>query len=265
MKFALCTLDNQIYEAPGFHQAPVFANSKGYLLCIECGRAASYVRQGSDGRSATYKATHVAGCRSASIVYNTQRTERVNTQLVIVIDFQQHETTVIPNDVHPHGGRYVDGSNSPHIETSTRTHISRIPLRRLLSELLGTPDFLQEQEMIRIPGRGDFSAPELLVNFSDVTPDHIGRYCGFWGEIISSDNISTQTCWFNSGGHNDVSVGVDTRHADELFSRFHLANLGTVESMHMLVFGELRHSDTKDKFIIIDDLNDMTIRIMRRI
>lgn len=265
MNTALCTINNQTYTAADFEHSVDFTTNRNHLLCPECGVRATYRRQGSDNRSACFRALHADGCTQERIHANTAAVNPVAApeaeiteypvpaQECIVVDFRQDLRTDRPEAL----SSAIQRSNAEYRRTTV------LPLRTLHGDLIVNDDLLSSQKSIVIPGRGDFPADDLFVNFADVSADHIDQYHGYWGQINRIEPLP-RTYWFNSGGPNDVSIGVDIRYADELVSRFNLLNPESIESMDMLIFGELRHSDAKNKFIIVDDLNYMSIRIMRR-
>lgn len=148
-------------------------------------------------------------------------------------------------------------------DTNNRPHNTR-RLPYFLSELIGNTDFLIEPITVAVPGHGEFPVAELFVNFADVTPEHVGRFCAYWGKITHTGVDDGNCLYYNSGGNDAVSVLLGKRYFGETKKRFGTLNLNSAIETYMLAFGTLSVSEKGKKLIKITDQNHFYLRVMFR-
>ncbi|WP_281183959.1 hypothetical protein [Trichlorobacter lovleyi] len=149
----------------------------------------------------------------------------------------------------------ADSNNRPQ---NTR----RLPF--FLSQLIGNPDFLLGPITVTVPGHGEFPVAELFVNFADVTPEHVGHFCGYWGRITHTGVDDGNCLYYNSGDNDAVSVLLDKKYFDETKKRVGTLTLNGAVETYMLVFGTLSVSERGKKIIKITDQNYFHLRVIYR-
>lgn len=264
MRYALCTLDNVTYDAVDFEQTANFTTNRSYLLCPECRVRATYRRQGRDDRSPCFRAVHADGCTQERIHANTVSVTPVAAPVAENIEAPApvHECIVVDF-------RLDLSTDRPEVLTSaiqradaTYPRTTVLPLRTLHGELIVNDDLLRSQKIIVIPGRGDFTAADLFVNFDDVSAEHIGQYHGYWG-VISNANIQGNTLYFNFGRRNDMRALLDAQYIQNFNDRYNISSPLELAGAQMLFLGELSLSQRRKKYVLITDLSFCTVRPRR--
>ncbi len=228
MRTAICTINDRIYEAAGFEQDRHFENIKSAMICPECKAPAFFRGVTQNGREACFGARHEDGCTMATGEYDETQENNEPVNQRIVVDFN-HDST-------------ANGS-----------------LSCLLRSLIDLGEFSSSTDLIEIPGQGEFVIADFFVNFKDVTDEHIGTYRGYWG-IVPDVRVSGNTMWLNAGGLNTPCANLDEEHFQTVYQRFNIQTAAEMSSSHVLVFGELKVSKSKNKkFVLITDPDNFTM------
>jgi hypothetical protein len=258
------------YTAVDFDQTDDFFIKRQNLVCSECVGPAFYRRPERDGREACFVGNpHAADCNLATVERNGTNAGQGCTEDAIltigrrlVVTFNQgtlpanHETQII-------GGHADDGILRIRNEGGTTLRpVAHRNLRQILHSLITSEEFRTSRVRIDVPEKGEFVIADLFVNFSDVTEDHVERYHGFWG-VIPVARAVANTLWFNSGGVDDMSVFLDARHKEAFYEMYGDPEV-TVSGAYMLVFGELKRTQTGKKIVEITDPGHFTLRVNQR-
>lgn len=273
MRTARCTINNQVYAAEDFNQVVGFQTLRNNLVCTGCGFTARYRSPGRDGRNPCFYARpHDDGCRLATPEYEGAQVgtgnvedEIFTTGQRIVVNFNVG-TNATAIEAPPTGGAAENGGrrggNNGGI---TPREITYRTMSKLLRTLIESEEFRRSTSIIEIPGRGEYVAANLFMNFTDMTEDHLDTYHGYWGRIADARvSYFSRTLWFNSGDEDDVSVLLDQRYVGETLQQFNIAVLPQVAGAYILVFGEFKRAQQNEKkFIQITDPNYFTLRLPR--
>ncbi len=236
MKKAICTINNRTYEAVNFEEAEHFELIKAAMICPQCSQQAFYRRVTKNGREACFGASHTEGCTLAN---------------------NHDDLQDVGNEVNATGQRIVVNFGNAIVTDTNQT----MDLNTLLQSLMESEEFISSGAIIEVPGRGEYVASELFVKFSDITDEHLGSYCGFWGNIKYA-KVTGNTMWLNSGGPDDACANLDKSYFDTVYQRYNIKDETEITGANILVFGELKKSKIKDKkFVLITDPDNFTLQM----
>lgn len=155
--------------------------------------------------------------------------------------------------------------DEPKASSGLSTHsVQHMRMRPLLRSLIATTPFSTSQRLVDVAGIGTVKAVDFFVPFEAVADWHGGRYLGCYGRVASAHWVPhSQTLWLNSGGYGDPSICVPVALTQRLFDRFGIAHLADLEHADVLVLGTVLTSQVGKKYVVLDDLNQITIYLAR--
>lgn len=259
MKFARCTLDDQIYSAATFRGLADFHRLNEAMICLECGGRAKYRHTGSDGRSSSFTGKpHRDNCSirtNYSVVTHTERNEPVPPEeQVLVVNFNTI-TAQGENSIQPTGGVVGNNLTQENAEQHQANPARHFSMRRILGRLMSTDNFIDWPATAVVPGAGRHETPSLFMNLLDVTADRIGEFHGYWG-AIPNFRVDENSLWLNSGMPEHMSVLLDDQLAEEFYQRYPVDSMSELVGSHILVLGTLRQARRRGKlYVHVTDLN----------
>ena len=274
MQYARCLNTHAIYTAEQFSgmTPSALAQMRQNLVCPECSGPGFFRNKSHNGRDAYFGAwPHAEACKLRA----AQTTSKGNDQHAstawnngntrLVIDFEYGAP--VPVDWTDHGSALDNGRDreEPRASSGLSTHsVQHMRMRPLLRSLIATPPFNTSQQLVDVAGIGTVKAVDFFVPFETVADWHGGRYLGCDGRIASAHWVpQSQTLWLNSGGYGDPSICVPVRLVAGLIDRFGIDDLADLEHAHVLVFGAVQTSQVGKKYVVLDDLNRITIDLTR--
>lgn len=263
MRFARCTLNNQIYNAETFRRLADFRRLNEAMVCLECGGRARYRHTGSDGRSSSFIGRpHRDNCSirtNYSVVNHTERNEPVPPEeQVLVVNFNMINAQ---DDIstQPTGGVVCNDLTQDNAEQRQANPTRRFSMRRLLVRLMSDDNFIGWPAITFVPGAGRHETTSLFMNLLDVTVSRIGEFHGYWG-AIPNVRVDDNSLWLNSGMPENMSVLLDDQLAEEFYQRYPVDNMSELEGSHILVFGTLLQARRRGKlYVHVTDLNNICL------
>lgn len=274
MEFARCTQTNSLYSAQQFSGlAPdVLLHRKQNLVCPECDRTAFFRRETQNGRDPCFGARpHAPWCNLKAAHAGTNANDQSDTVAGlmqsgqrIVIDF---EYGARQSDSDPSSTR-VQGSGARHEQISTPGGHGISPkhlrLGTLLRMLTFSSAFRSSVQIVEVSGIGIFRVADFFVPFESLATMPGGRLLGFFGQIAFAQyKPQDDTLWLNSGTLADPSICVPWEFVPSLFQRFEITEAQALTGANVLVIGLVRTSQYGKKYVLLEDLNQLTIDFVR--
>lgn len=273
MQTARCTENGQIYSAMEFARLyPAdLSRMRRSLRCPECGGQA-FFRKSSRNRGAPCFGArpHAAGCSQAVQDYVRPDFDATEEQdglpaLIgrIVVDFgygayDQRES--IETAANAFGSRRVDTVGG--VDGSSAAAVRR-RLSSLLRILIENPGFASSEQILEILGK-EIAAKNMLISLLEVTERHEGCTMLFWGLLSDAryeSDYSGGQLWLNGGGRDNVSFCVKADHVDYFLGRHRIAELEDLAGAYVLIFGRLQISQSGKRYCIIDDPDNVALRL----
>lgn len=273
MDVAHCTADGRNYSAISFEALAdhLIEFYRRQLVCPECRGPAFFRKESRSGQAACFGARpHAQNCSLAAVDSTSgagggpDREERINHGERIEIDFNYGGSPIVhvePGDLddrNGRGGRFGGGQRQ-------RTAVSHRRLSTLLKNLMHSPDFRRSDQLIALP-QGEYRVRDLFVKFDEIDDRHINSFRGYWGMITDAglSKYDPKSLWLNSGARDDVSVVVDASLSEPFLQRFPVKDVDEFSGSYVLVFGELKVSNTalKKKFIANRDVSVITLSLV---
>lgn len=272
MDVAHCTADGRNYSAQSFEALsdPVIETYRRQLVCPECKGPAFFRKESTSGQAACFGARpHGANCSLAAVessqggMSGPDKEERINHGERIEIDFNFGASSVVhpgpdaPDDGTGRGGRFQRGQRP-------RTAVAHRRLSTLLKNLMHSEDFRRSDQLIALP-EGEYRVKDLFVSFDEIDARHINSFRGYWGMITDAglSKGESKSLWLNSGAADDVSVVVDASLSVPFLERFPVQDTDELSGSYVLVFGELKVSNSprKKRFIANKDISKITLSL----
>ncbi|WP_218080884.1 hypothetical protein [Anthocerotibacter panamensis] len=276
MDVARYTSDNFVYTAYDFAQLPPteLAQKRRCLICNQCDGPAFFRKAARSGQPACFGARpHAPGCTLASpesdrqkSQFSGERESWENSGAVIVVDFalgSDNRTNVDTSDISPppdvrkRPARYsASGPRLNTNETSKR-------LSRLLYNLTESESFQHSEQLLQIPGKGNFPVHNFFKNFHSISDRDINKYGGYWGLVTDARLDNNGSLWLNSGWpfgeFAAVSVLIDVQFVDIAFQRYRINDEEDLAGAYLLVFGTLVLSKNRKPYILVEDLSQFAL------
>ncbi len=263
MRFARCTLDNQIYDARTFRRMADFTRLNSALICLECGGRAKYRHSGSDGRSSSFTGRpHRDNCSirtNYTVVNHNERNEPVPPEeQVLVVNFTSI-TAQEGTSIQPTGGVVDNNQTQENAEQCQANPARHFSMRRLLVRLMSTDNLIGWPATTVVPRTGRHETTSLFMNLLDVTAARIGEFHGYWG-AIPNVRVDDNSLWLNSGMPEHMSVLLDDQLAEEFYQRYPVESMSELAGSHILVFGTLLQARRRGKlYVQVKDLNSFCL------
>jgi hypothetical protein len=275
MQYARCLNTNAIYTAEQFSgmTPSALAQMRQNLVCPECGGPGFFRNKSHNGRDACFGAwPHAEACKLRAAPTAAKDKDQaqasanwINAGTRLVIDFGYGAPA--PMDWTGHGSALDNGRGreEPQASFGLSTHsVQHMRLRPLLRSLIAPTPFSTSQQLVDVAGIGTVKAVDFFVPFEALEDWHGGRYLGCYGRVAFADWVTgSQTLWLNSGGYGDPSICVPVRLVPGLIDRFGIDDLADLEHAHVLAFGAVQTSQFGKKYVVLDDLNRITIDLAR--
>lgn len=273
MDVAHCTADGRNYSALSFE---ALADSlielyRRQLVCPECRGPAFFRKESRSGQAACFGARpHGQNCSLAAVDSTSgggggpDREEQINHGERIEIDFKYGGSPIVhvdPGDLDDPGGR----GGRFGVGQRQRAAVSHRRLSTLLKNLMHSADFRSSDQLIAVP-QGEYRVRDLFVKFDEIDDRHINSFRGYWGMITDAglSKYDPKSLWLNSGARDDVSVVVDASLSEPFLQRFPVKDVDEFSGSYVLVFGEVKVSNTalKKKFIANRDVSLITLSLV---
>ncbi|SHN16888.1 hypothetical protein SAMN05216593_1111 [Pseudomonas asturiensis] len=272
MDVAHCTADGRNYSALSFEALDdsVIEAYRRQLVCPECRGPAFFRKESTSGQAACFGARpHGENCSLAAVdssqggMSGPDKEERINHGERIEIDFKFGASPVLhpgpdaDDDGAGRGGRFRGGQRA-------QTSVSHRRLSTLLKNLMHSEDFCRSDQLIALP-EGEYRVKDLFVKFDEINVHHLNSFRGYWG-LITDAGLSkgeSKSLWLNSGATDDVSIVVDASLSVPFLERFPVADTDELSGSYVLVFGELKVSNSarKKRFIATKDISRITLSL----
>jgi hypothetical protein len=273
MDTAHCTVNNQRYLAFNFAQLQPAekAQKRHALICPECDGVAYFRKASKSGQAACFGARHEENCSLTAGEYEQNSIGPGDDQNIlensgqhIILDFNfgavddRHNDQDAPPNAGGRGGRFTAGYAKSNAEMHRR-------LSTILTNLVTSDQFRASQQIIEIPGSGEFTVKDFFVQLKDATSTHINEYRGYWGKIVNARpdaRFGNNALWLNSGNHKDMSVCIPEHLINLLCERFRISrsNVSELNGKYLLVIGSLIAAASGKKYVQVADLGYVTIK-----
>lgn len=270
MDTAICTEDGHTYTSVEFSRLDPsqLERKRRQLVCEECRFPAFFRKASRSGRGACFGARpHAEGCDLAAVdneirlpgaADDEDEAFNAGDRIVVELAFggqggEVHLDADGRGPRRPRGGRYV-GEDGPRAANMHRR------LSTLLRMLVTAPNFRYSDQVIAVANQPELPARDFFVNLSDVTPQYVGQFRGFWGQLTDAREGLEGVLWLNSGGRTDASFCLPAEHRQEIMERFRLDEEEEFSGSYVLVLGTLRVSRNGKMFCVIEDPAVISVR-----
>lgn len=127
----------------------------------------------------------------------------------------------------------------------------------MLRSLVINPVFRVSEQEIEIEDEIR-TISNFFVSFHEINQTHIGRFCGYWGQIADVKEGNYEAIWLNSGTRDDVSLCLPSQMQRIFFERFDINDVEDLVGSYILCLGNLKISQNNKKYIVIDELAFVT-------
>lgn len=260
MQYALCGIDNRVWEAANFSRLPSaqLSQYRDSLICVECSALAWFRRASTHGHPAHFCAHHEPTCqlRAEYAVVDsdqgdgTEIVDQVQSSGDIVVrlsDDHGGDIDVLPRDDVPVGPP-GEGGRSHRTRGRDIYSNQEFTLRRVLHRLVQSPDFRRSQANIsffRPDGRPLIEGRVSGVTraFSEITTADDDQAKFYWGPITSARFDRDGKIWLNSSPqYQSVSVVLFADIADDFLEAFGIEDLDELAGAHVLVSGRCAYT-----------------------
>lgn len=260
MQYALCGVDNRVWEAADFSRLPSaqLSQYRDSLTCVECNALAWFRRASTHGHPAHFCAHHESTCQLKAEYVPVDNDQGDGTE---VVDQIQSSGDIVVRLSDDQGGD-IDVVERPPVPVGPegqggRTHQVRgrdflsnqqFSLRRVLHRLVQSPDFRRSASTIsffRPDGRQLIHGQvrDVTKAFSEITNEDHGAAKFFWGPITSARRTDDGKIWLNSSPqYQSVSVVIFDDIADRFLDAFGIEDLDDLAGAHVLVSGRCAFS-----------------------
>ena len=270
MDLATCTEDGHTYIAVEFSRLEPgqLERKRRMLVCVECQQPAFFRKESRSGRGACFGARpHAEGCNLAAADNDIRlpgngddQDELINPgdRIVVELAYGGHDEQVHlePNPRAPHrprGGHHV-GEGGPRAAEMHRR------LSTLLRMLVTAPNFRYSDQTIAVANQPELLARDFFVELGNVTPQYVGQFRGFWGQLTDARPGSDGSLWLNSGGRTDISFCLPAEHIPAVMQRHRLDEEEDFSGSYILVLGTLQISRYNKMFCVIEDPAMISLR-----
>lgn len=259
MKLALCTLDQEQYNAADFaDNGPEWiAGHRMYLTCIACEGPAFFRKASTSGQGACFGARpHAKDC-----------------ELAAVPSEQVAHVEAVEKDVRTNSGRLFDlvlSGPKKHRGEGAGTHpvlkahdimsatykklgrsyetTSRIDAKECLINLVLSEQYRESSQLIRAPYGRSMAIKHFFIPFENAQQPEVTTR-GYWGTFFGpGDGVGVT--WLNTGRqrtHMSVCLTADTE--AELLANYGLESIEQITGAWALIIGDLKLS-AKDKLYL---------------
>lgn len=267
MEFARCTQNDLIYNAQQFAglRTDDLSQKRRYLVCPECGGHAFFRTETRNEREACFGARpHADGChfRAAQAATNARDYAEAHGHPAhrLVVDFGYGGPAQWNRPIHPGDVENLRAQDEPVAGSGFNCNqVQHVRLRPLLRLLTAPTAFRTSRQIVDVAGFGTFAVADFFISFDATTPMHSFKLNGFFGQLVSAQFDHANTLWLNSGGHANLSICVPGQHVADLFNRFGISDKEQLTGTRVLVFGVMQISQTGKRYVVLEDLNHITI------
>lgn len=271
MEFARCTQNDVIYTARQFAGLPTDALSdrRRSLVCTECGGRAFFRAHTRNDREACFGAwPHADHCqlRAAQTAAHASGHAQVDNRPAqrLVVDFEYGAPVLWDHSTQTPEAESVRAQIEAVAGSGFNpTQVQHMRLRPLLRLLTSPTPCQTSPQWVDVAGFGTFAVADFFVPFEAATPMHNYQWHGFFGQLVSAHFVGLNTLWLNSGGYASPGICVPVQFVDELFSRFGISDKRQLAGARVLVFGSLQISQSGKWYVVLQDLNHITIDLGR--
>lgn len=266
MDNAFCTINNQTYNAYQFSQLDIgtISQLRRFLECPTCHAPAFFRKAARNGRAACFGARpHNDGCIESAPLSRLINGENDDEDVLhndgqrIVLDLNYGAAEAvnhINDDMNENGAgrgvRFRGNGNRPNAVAHRR-------LSTMLRSLVINPAFRVSEQEIEIEDEIR-TISNFFVSFHEINQTHIGRFCGYWGQIADVKEGNYEAIWLNSGTRDDVSLCLPSQMQRIFFERFDINDVEDLVGSYILCLGNLERSKRNKKYIMIDKLAFVT-------
>ncbi|WP_158081211.1 hypothetical protein [Rhodoferax fermentans] len=116
------------------------------------------------------------------------------------------------------------------------------------------------RQWVDVPNIGTFKVADFFVRFERLTELPGCPYLGAFGKVHSALLAPLDgALWLNAGQVDDPSICIPQPLIAALAERFQMGDASDLTEADVLVFGILRTSRNGKKFMVLDDLNHITL------
>lgn len=271
MQSARCTLNGSVYQAQQLTglQNLDLSQHRHHLVCPECGGPAFYRKESLNGRDACFGARpHASGC-SLKAAQSALQAHGQADGYVALMEKSERILVDFGYGAHPSQSQVyqTDEWHSPMNHVGTRsgsdsgaTSATHVRLRPLLRLLVAIPALNSSRQWVDVPGIGTFKVADFFVRFERLAELSGCPYLGAFGKVHSALLAPLDgALWLNSGQVDDPSICIPQPLIAALAERFQMGDASDLTEADVLVFGILRTSRNGKKFLVLDDLNHITL------
>jgi hypothetical protein len=126
--------------------------------------------------------------------------------------------------------------------------------------LMALPTLNSSRQWVDVPDMGTFKLADFFVQLERLAESPGCPYLGAFGKIKYAMLVPQDgTLWLNSGQVDDPSICVPRPLIPAFAERFQIGDASDLAGADVLVFGTLRTSQNAKKFLVLDDLNHITV------
>jgi hypothetical protein len=270
MDFAVCTLDNNVYNAYDFSKLSddEISLKRKHLICKECNAKAYFKKRSKSGQAACFGARpHNNGCSLGTeegatylgALKNDEK-ELINLGNIINVDFNFNTTITTHIDTSNEDIESKTCASKHSSLNGTKTATSKRKLKSLLNILLNDPNFSKSNQKIDIGHQYLYNASTIFRKFEDLVDSDINKVRGVYGQIFDV-NIFNNDIWINSGGYDDCSIIIENNLQEYFYERFpSYRDIENLNGVYVLCFGEVLKSKKNKFYIKLDDISKITFK-----
>jgi len=233
---------------------------RGLIYCLECNSKAWFIKgykTDKIDRMACFAAHHKENCNAATVEIGSDDSDELEAN-----DQKNSSDIRVDLDKTVNASIYVSQPNDKHgdEESDWRTNKQKKPLgnasgfplnkslRQILTNLCRNPNYADKGQTITIvadSGRvilsGELQAN--LVKLENITKDHVGRQCIFWGTINNLNVDKKGILWLNYGDYRkEPSVKFSPSLKDQLLKNFKIKDVSELDGSDVIVVGNVGFS-----------------------
>ncbi|MEZ6960646.1 MULTISPECIES: hypothetical protein [Aeromonas] len=233
---------------------------RGLIYCLECNRKAWYIKSYTTEkfeRVACFAAHHKEECKASTIEIGSDDDDEIESD-----ESKNNSNIRVDLDKNISSSIYISQANEKHddIESEWQTHrpkkalgnISGFPinksLKQILTNLCRNKNYAEKGQDISIvadSGRVILNGTlqDNLVKIEEVTKNHIGRLCIFWGTINNLNIDQRGVLWLNYGDYRkEPSIMFTPELTGQLIKNFKLNTVSELDGSDVIIIGHVGFS-----------------------
>lgn len=250
--------DNSICTTLNYEDEP--NKYRGLIYCLECNSKAWFIKGYKTekiNRMACFAAHHKENCNASTVDIGSDDSDELDSNdqqdsSDIRVDLDKANNTSIyasqANDMH--GNEDSDWRSNKHkkpLGNASGFPINK-SLRQILTNLCRNPNYADKGQTITIvadSGRVILSG-ELkrhLVRLDEISREHVGRQCIFWGAINNLNVDSQGVLWLNYGDYRkEPSIRFPPETKEQIIKNFKITDISELDGSDVIVVGNVGFS-----------------------